>query len=117
MSRSPYTRSGTRRLGDEYQDLIACEALVDWLEHSGRYAWIRVEADEAKFLDDIVAMRADGHVDVKQVKFSTNPEGEDDPFTWERLLAKPGSKSGRKTESFLQKWCTSLRQLQAVQHR
>ena len=35
--RSPITRSGARRLGDEYQDLIALEVLVDWLEHSERY--------------------------------------------------------------------------------
>jgi hypothetical protein len=65
--------------------MIACEVLVDWLEHSDRYSWVRVEADEAMFLDDIVFMRADGRVEVKQVKFSTNPWGADDPFTWEKL--------------------------------
>ena len=42
--------------------------LVDWLEHSDRYSWIPVEADEAKYLDDIVVMPADGRVEVKQVK-------------------------------------------------
>jgi hypothetical protein len=115
MSRSPYTRSGTRRLGDDYQDLIACELLVDWLEHSNRYQWIRVEADEAKFLDDVVVMRADGRVEVKQVKFSTNPTDADDPFTWEKLLAQSDTKAGTKTQSLLQKWALSLRE-QTLRH-
>lgn len=113
MTRSPYTRSGTRRLGDDYQDLVACEVLVDWLEHSERYAWVRVEADEAKFLDDVVAMLIDGRLIVKQVKFSTNPEGEDDPLTWEKLLTTPPGKSARARMSLLEKWATSLRELLA----
>jgi hypothetical protein len=113
MTRSPYTRSGTRRLGDDYQDLIACEVLIDWLEHSERYAWVRVEADDAKFLDDVVAMLSDGRLIVKQVKFSTNPEGEDDPLTWEKLLAAPPGKSARARMSLLKKWATSLRELLA----
>ena len=113
MAVGPYTRSGTRRLGDDYQDLIACEVLVDWLEHSERYIWVRVEADEAMFLDDVVAMSADGRLIVRQVKFSTNPEGEDDPLTWEKLLAVPPGKSSRKRMSLLQKWAASLREILA----
>jgi AAA domain len=113
MTRSPYTRSGTRRLGDDYQDLIACEVLIDWLEHSDRYTWVRVEADEAMFLDDVVAMLADGRLVVKQVKFSTNPEGEDDPLTWEKLLAAPSGKYARTRMSLLEKWAASLRELLA----
>ncbi len=113
MAGSPYTRSGTRRLGDDYQDLVACKVLVDWLEHPDRYIWVRVEADEAKFLDDVVAMRADGRLIVRQVKFSTNPEGEDDPLTWDKLLAEPPGKSARTRMSLLEKWATSLRELLA----
>src|SRR5215216_6339646 len=113
MAGSPYTRSGTRRLGDDYQDLIACEVLVDWLGHSDRYIWARVEADEAMFLDDVVAMRADGRLIVRQVKFSTNPEGEDDPLIWEKLLAEPPGKSARTRMSLLEKWAASLRELLA----
>jgi hypothetical protein len=93
--------------------LIACEVLSDWLEHSERYVWVRVEADEAKFLDDVVAMLAGGRLVVKQVKFSTNPEGEDDPLTWEKLLATPPGKSARARMSLLEKWATSLRELLA----
>jgi hypothetical protein len=111
MPRSTYTRSGTRRLGDYYQDLIACEVLIDWLEHSERYVWVRVEGDESKFLDDVEAMRSDGRLLVKQVKFSTDPEGENDPLTWEKLLAEPPGKSNRKRMSLLEKWATSWREL------
>ena len=77
MLRSPYTRSGTRRLGDDYRDFIAHKLFVDWLEHSDRYSWIRVEADEAKYLDDIVVMFADDRVEVKRGQSSTNPARED----------------------------------------
>jgi hypothetical protein len=101
MSKSPYMRSGTRRLGDDYQDLIACELFVDWLEHSDRYQWIRVEADEAKFLDDVVVMRGDVRVEVKQVKVSITPEGVEDPFSWEKLLVQSETKSETKTQSLL----------------
>lgn len=40
--------------------------------------------------------------------------GADDPFTWEKLLAEPESKSGNRTQSLLQKWAASLRQLREV---
>ena len=41
--RSDYTRSGVRRAGDDYQDIIALVLLVEWLEHPERYKWVRVE--------------------------------------------------------------------------
>ena len=113
MSKSTYTRSGTRRLGDYYQDLVACETLIDWLEHSDRYIWVRLEADDAGSLDDVVALRSDGHLVVKQVKFSTNPQGPTDPLTWEKLLSEPPGKSHRERMSLLQKWAFSFRELRA----
>ncbi len=83
INRSAFTRSGVRRLGDAYQDLIALELLVDWLEHAGRYHWMRVEADDAGALDDVTALRADHRLVAKQVKFSVHPEEDDDPWTWD----------------------------------
>jgi len=56
-------------------------------------------------------MRNDGHLVVKQVKFSTNPQGDTDPLTWEKLLSEPPGKSGRARMSLLQKWATSFRDL------
>lgn len=54
-----FTRSGIRRSGDDYQDLCALELLVEMLEHPKRYQWIKVEADEAGVLDDVLALRED----------------------------------------------------------
>lgn len=109
--RSEITRSGARRLGDEYQDLIALEVMVDWLEHPDRYVWIRLEADDAGYLDDVVALRTNETIVVKQIKFSTHPEQEHDPLTWERLLEKPQGKNGKGLDSLLQKWAASLDRL------
>lgn len=111
--RSPYTRSGTRRLGDEYQDLIALDVLVDWLEHPDRYHWVRVEADEVGVLDDVVAVRADGALLPRQVKYATDAEAPDDPWTWEALLAVPKARSGGPRVSLLQRWANSLARLPA----
>ncbi|MGI9068364.1 MAG: ATP-binding protein [Pyrinomonadaceae bacterium] len=111
MPKSPITRSGTRRLGDDYQDLIALDVMVDWLEHSTYYKWIRVEADDTGSLDDVVVLKSDEHLVVRQVKFSTNPESDTDPLTWEDLLDKPVGKSKKPAKSFLEKWFSSLKHL------
>jgi len=51
--RSPVTRSGARRLGDDYQDQVALEVLVDWLEHSQRYQWVQPEPLRAKIAEEL----------------------------------------------------------------
>jgi hypothetical protein len=106
--RSRLTRSGTRRLGDDYQDVVALDVLLDWLEHTSRYRWVRVEADDAGALDDVAALRGDGTLVLRQVKFSTDPESKDDPWSWERLLQRPAGKGGSPGQSLLQKWADSL---------
>jgi hypothetical protein len=111
MIQSRFTRTGARRLGDEYQDLIALEVLIDWLGHSSRYKWVLVEAGEAGYLDDVVALRSDDRLVVRQVKFSTDPEKPEDPWTWDDLLDKPEGKSGKANTSLLEKWSTSLSKL------
>ncbi len=109
--RSPITRSGARRLGDEYQDLIALEVLVDWLEHSERYEWVQVEADGAGALDDVVARKRIGPIIYRQSKFSVHPDHVDDPWTWEKLLKQEAGTQGRKLPSLLQDWAESLRRV------
>src|SRR6266849_10128403 len=109
--RSPITRSGARRLGDEYQDLIALEVLVDWLGHSERYEWVQVEADDAGSLDDVVARRRDGTVVYRQGKFAVHPDDPDDLWTWVTLLKRATGARGRKLPSLLQDWATSLHHL------
>ena len=109
--RSPITRSGARRLGDEYQDLIALVVLVDWLEHSERYEWVQVEADGAGALDDVVARKRNGPIIYRQSKFSVHPDHADDPWTWEKLLKQEAGTQGKKLSSLLQDWAESLRRV------
>lgn len=103
-----YTRTGARRAGDDYQDIVALELLVEMLEHPTRYQWVRVEADDTGYLDDIVALRSDGKLVAKQVKFSTDPESEAGAWTWRELLTEREGKTGKKLPSLLQKWAYSL---------
>lgn len=106
-----YTRVGVLRLGYEYQDLIALDILIDWIEHPTRYKWVRVEADEAGYLDDVVALKQNGHLLVKQVKFSAHPELATDPWAWDDLLHQRTSKAGNLLPSLLQKWVASFQDL------
>lgn len=104
---SKYTRTGARRSGDDYQDLAAADLFIEMLEHPARYKWVRLEADDAGALDDVVALRADGDLIAKQIKFSTSPEDDDDIVSWEWLLRE---RQGKKQllPSFLSKWSSSL---------
>ena len=103
MSQSQFNRSGTRRIGDDYQDIVVVEFFIDWLEHSDRYHWIEVEADDAGALDDVVALRTDGVVVARQVKYSVRPDDSGDPYTWGKLLDK-----GNSRDPLLTKWAKSL---------
>ena len=107
--RSEYTAPGVRRAGDDYQDIIALDLLVEMLEHPDRYAWARVEADDAGFLDDVIARRTDDVIVARQVKFSAHPDQEKDPYCWEDLLKERTSKSGKALPSLLSKWGASFR--------
>ena len=106
-----YTRTGARRAGDDYQDIIALEVLVEMLEHPDRYQWVKVEADDFGYLDDVVALRNDGSYIIKQVKFSTHPEAVGDPWTWESLLESRKGKNENELPSLLRKWSESLKDL------
>ena len=100
---SEHGRSGTRRSGDDYQDIVALETMVDFLEHEERYLWIRVEADDMFFLDDVIAKRADGSFELKQVKYSMHPDRQRDFWTWEKLTEKENGK-----KSLIEKWAFSV---------
>jgi hypothetical protein len=78
-SKHKYGRSGGRRFGDDYHDVVALETIVDFLEDKNRYLYIRVEAPDKGSLDDVVAVRKDGSYELKQVKFSGYP---DEEWTW-----------------------------------
>lgn len=104
--RSRYTRTGTLRSGLDYQDLVALQVLVEMLEHPDRYRWVRVEADDAGSLDDVVCLRSDGSFDLIQVKCSTSSESVGGILTWEKLLDKGGKTA--EFPSLLEKWSSSL---------
>lgn len=106
--KSEYTRTGVRRSGDDYQDIIALEILVDMLKYPNRYKWIQVEADDSGSLDDVVALRNDDQLIAKQIKFSAHPDRGDDHLTWEKLLEKKKGKNDRPLESLLEKWGSSF---------
>ena len=106
---SEYTRTGARRSGDDYQDIIALDVMVDMLEHPKRYQWLRVEADNYGALDDVVALRIDGGYVVKQVKFAVNPE--ENTLDWEYLLDQKKGRKGNPLPSLLRKWSSSLEKI------
>lgn len=103
-----FTRSGTRRSGDDYQDAIAVRFMLDWLRHPNRYAWQKVEADNAGALDDVVVCRKTGEIVAAQAKYSAHPDLADDPYDWEDLL--DAGKASSKI-SLLGKWAASYRKL------
>jgi len=110
-SRLTFTRTGARRSGDDYQDIVALEFMMEWLENPHHYTRMVLEDDDEsnRFLDDVRLERSDGTLVVRQVKFSTHPEESDDAWTWETLLAeregvqrRDGTR--RVLPSLLQKW-------------
>ena len=97
------TRTGARRSGDDYQDLVAAEALLHVLKHPSRYKWVKLEAREAGRLDDVLVLRTDRTVEATQVKFSTDALRAGDQWTWDRLLEEPDGRS-----SLIQRWHESV---------
>ncbi len=108
---SKYTPSGVRRAGDDYQDVVALDVLVSVLEHPDRYEWVRVEADDFGYLDDVVALRCDGTVEARQVKFAAHPENDDDVYDWDRLTTVRKGKRGGELPSLIGKWGKTVLQL------
>ena len=84
--------TATPAAGYVYQTRQGLLALCEWLDAPSRYARVKFECDdEAEAptgLDDIVIERSDGLVDLKQVKFTPNPDAY--PLCWEWLLEKSG---------------------------
>lgn len=72
------------------------------------FEWVQIESDDqnAKALDDVVALRKDGSVEYVQVKFTANSEKYF--LDWDWLLSKSG-----KGTSMLDKWAKSFRKAKA----
>ena len=94
-----------------YQNWQGLRVLCDWLDSPSRYAKVKfecdVEADAPKGLDDIVVERTDGLYDLKQVKFTPNPNAH--PLSWDWLLEKSGKTE--RSRSMFKKWFDAYRLL------
>jgi len=108
-----FTRTGIRRSGDDYQDLCALELLVEMLEHPTRYKWVKVEADEAGVLDDVLAMHENESYIARQVKYAGHPEEDSDAWTWDKLLLEKSDNDGKTRPSLLFRWFCSWQKLKA----
>lgn len=86
-----------------YQTLVGIRLLCDWLSNPALYDWVQFEADDqedAKGLDDIVAQRPDGLLELVQVKFTVDPFEPKNALSWSWLLQRKGTKG----KSLLEKW-------------
>ncbi|MFU6533442.1 NACHT domain-containing protein [Pseudomonas aeruginosa] len=94
-----------------YQNRQGLRVLCDWLDAPSRYAKVKfecdVDADAPTGLDDIVVERMDGLQDLKQVKFTPNPDAH--PLSWNWLLEKSGKTE--RSRSMLKKWFDAYRSL------
>jgi hypothetical protein len=88
MSRTVLKRAGIPRAAFEYQDLIGIEVLIDFFRDPGRYQWVELDSEDrsAGYLDDVVALRADGKYEYTQVKFTVDPERY--ALSWDWLLVR-----------------------------
>ncbi|MGK5032893.1 ATP-binding protein [Janthinobacterium sp. MDT1-19] len=95
--------------GYVYQTMQGVNLLCDWLDAPTRYARIRFECDEDAIapqgLDDLVAERPDGRIDLWQVKFTPSPAKH--ALDWKWLLEKKG-KAGGTARTNLRKWFDAL---------
>ena len=100
-----FKKSGVLRGGFEYQDLVAIEVLIGFLRDPNLYEWVQVEAENESFqaIEDVVACRKDGKVEVTQVKFTPNPLDSNRRLSWKWLTDH--KKHGT---SLLQKWSNTV---------
>ncbi len=97
-----YTRIAGIRKGFEYQDAQAIDLFIRWLMNPQLYRWVKLEADEYGYLDDIVAYRNDTTIECIQVKYTLHPDDPKTNWTWEDL-----TESKEKKLSLLKKWFDS----------
>ena len=101
-NKSTYTGIAGIRKGFEYQDAQAIDLFIRWLMNSQLYRWVKLEADEYGYLDDIVACRNDETIECIQVKYTLHPDAPKTNWTWEDLI-----ESNEKKPSLLKKWFDS----------
>ena len=100
-----FKRSGVLRGGFEYQDLVAIEILIRFLRDRNLYEWVQVESEDSSYqaIDDVVACRKDGQIELTQVKFTPDPLDPNYRLSWGWL-----TKHTRHGTSRLQKWAKTV---------
>lgn len=96
-----------------YQTLIGIRLLCDWLSNPAMYSWVNFEAyehEDARGLDDIVAQRPDGLLELVQVKFTVDPFDAGNLLSWSWLLNRKSAKG----TSLLEKWSAATRRVGLV---
>ena len=102
MSKSVLKPAAITRAAFDYQDLVGIEVLIDFYRDPERYQWIELETEDrsAGYLDDVIALRADGKFEYTQVKFTVDPDRY--PLSWDWLLERREHGTSR-----LKKWAAS----------
>ncbi|MEU8422134.1 SAVED domain-containing protein [Micromonospora sp. NPDC048835] len=100
----PASRSGVRRFGDHYQDLIGWIAALRVIHPANDFHQVEIEINGVGNIDDVVLRAASGRHRYTQVKWTTNPTNMIDN---DYLTKQETSKS----KSLLQKFFTSWKKL------
>ena len=102
---------GFLRAGFYYQDLVAIEILIDFYRNWNLFKWVQIEAEESEFksIEDVVACKPDGCYELTQVKFTADPDSQDNRLSWKWLTKI----EGRNRRSLLQKWATATLRLKS----
>lgn len=94
-----------------YQTRQGLRILCDWLDAPARYTRVKFECDDEAVaptgLDDVVVERADGLVDLQQVKFTPAPSVH--LLCWDWMLEKTGRTA--RSRSMLRKWFDAFKAL------
>jgi hypothetical protein len=99
LTKTALKHAAITRAAFDYQDLIGIEVLIDFFRDPRRYQWVELESEDrsAGYLDDVVALRADGRFEYTQVKFTVDPDRY--PLSWDWLLERKAHGTSR-----LKKW-------------
>lgn len=101
MGHTRLSKPGPLREGFEFQDLYGVHLALSWLEHPSHYQWIRLEAQEFGWLDDVTALKTDGTLTLIQIKHVTERPDRTE-FAIDDLIKAEGAK-----RSLFQKWFIS----------
>jgi NACHT domain len=105
-ARRKLTKPGPLREGFDFQDAYALLRFVEWLEKPAKYQWMKLEANEAGYLDDLIAVSTQDSCSLFQIKYGVHPDTPSASWTWKSLLTGK-SKQTATVSSLFAKWFRS----------